>query len=151
MLGKVIFFLYLGFNLTMKKIINIIIVAVIGFLVLYAISVILVCVVAVILTIANRIIAYRKKHRRFTDWTYKSNSLFKEEVGNQSRLKRIFYYERTDKVLNIIETKEEIMLTPIQGQSNSDFYKAEAAEWFKYKQHHQSLIEKEARQHYSTV
>ena len=135
----------------MRKLINFIISAAIALVVLYTISVILVCVVAVIITVVNRVLVYRKRNRRFTDWKYKSNRLFQEEVGGQVQFKRIFYYERTDKVLNTIETKEEIMLTPIQGQSNSDFYRAEAEEWFKYKQRHQSLIEKEARQYYGAI
>lgn len=133
----------------MKKLINFIVGAIIGFVVLYAISVILVCVVAVILTVVNRVIAYRKKHRRYTDWVYKSNRLFEEEVNGQIQFKRIFYLERTHRVHNLTEIKEEIMITPVQGRSNKDYYKAEAEEWFKWRQHQTSLIAKEVQQRYS--
>jgi len=95
--------------------------------------------------------AYKKKHRRFTDWEYKSSRLIKEEVGNQIQFKRIIYYQRFDRVLNVIENKEEILLTPAKSCSAVDIYSAERSEWFAFKEIERKLNQKALKEYYSNT
>lgn len=135
----------------MKKLINFLVGAVIGVIVLYIISFVLACIVTVIIVIVNRVIAYRKKHRRFTDWVYKSNRQSTEEVGSQIQIKRVFYYERFDRVLNITETKEDVRITLLKGRTENERYAEELDEWFAFKKTEKVLIDQEVQRYYSTL
>lgn len=131
----------------MNRLINYVLRAAIAIVILYMISFVLAAIVTVIFVIINRIIAYRKKHRRFTDWEYQFCKSEKKEVDGQLVIERKFIYERFDRVLQITERKEELTSTTLSNQSNienSDF-----AEWLRYKAKEQALTDAKVRAYYS--
>lgn len=133
----------------MKKLINLIISAAIGVVVLYMISIVLAVVVLVVVLIVNRIVAYRKKHRRFTDWEYKFSNHKREIVGDRMQIKRTFHFERHDRVLNTIEIKEDIRLTPISNYNN--LQAEEMAEWLAYKRIEKPFMDKKLKDYYNNL
>lgn len=133
----------------MKKLINFIIAAAIGVAILYMISLVLASIVLVVMVIVNRIIAYRKKHRRFTEWEFQFSRLDRETIGDRMQFKRTYYYERFDRVLNITETHEDIKVTPIKDYDN---IKAEEfAEWLINKNFEKRFIDQKVRSQMSGI
>lgn len=149
MLGKFIFILYLASNTKMKKLFNLIIATVIGVIVLYVISLVIASIVLAVIFIVNRILAYRKKHRRFTDWEYKYNHHLNERVGSKMQIRRTFYFERLDRVTNTIEIKEDVKITPINDYDN---LKAEEfSEWLAFKTIEKRFTDQKLKEYYSGV
>jgi hypothetical protein len=140
--------LYLAFAKKVKKLINFIIGAIIGVVVLYMISIILAAIVLGVAVIVNRIIAYRKKHRRFTDWEYKYARSKNEMLGNSMQIRRTFYFERLDKLTNIVEVREEVKITPIRDYDN--FKAEEMAEWLAYKNYEKKFMDIKLKSSFTT-
>lgn len=133
----------------MKKLINFLIAAAIGIAILYMISVVLAIVVLVVAAIVNRIMTYRKKHRRFTDWDYKYTRQANEKVGNHMQIKRTFIFERFDRFTNAVEIKEDIRITPIKDYDN---LKAEEfAEWLSCKTIEKRFNDQKVMEYYSSI
>lgn len=91
----------------MDKLISYLIKLAIAALFLYFIGFVLAGIIAVVCLIINRIIAYRNKNKRFTDWEFKYSRVNKMWDNNGNKYVRIEVYERFDRVLNIKEERQE--------------------------------------------